>query len=64
MSANIDRRTLKVIARKTLGRAAIDERPISAVYIVHLRRFLSAHPDEQDSFTIDLDNGGEHATLV
>ncbi|KAL5479086.1 hypothetical protein ACEPAI_2374 [Sanghuangporus weigelae] len=56
MTVILDRKTLKNIARKTLGRGENDERPISTIYIAHLKHFLAAYPDEQD-FTIDLDSG-------
>ncbi|KAL5520215.1 hypothetical protein ACEPAG_9428 [Sanghuangporus baumii] len=56
MAVILDRKALRNIARKTLGRGETDERPISTIYTAHLKHFLAAHPDEQD-FTIDLDNG-------
>lgn len=62
MTIALDRKTLRSIARKTLGRREDDERPISTVYTVHLKHFLASHPHEQD-FIIDLDNGSELVDL-
>ncbi|KAL5496134.1 hypothetical protein ACEPAH_3051 [Sanghuangporus vaninii] len=56
MAVILDRKALRNIARKTLGRGENDEQPVSTIYTAHLKHFLAAYPDEQD-FIIDLDNG-------
>ncbi|KLO18694.1 hypothetical protein SCHPADRAFT_106669 [Schizopora paradoxa] len=52
---NGDRHTLRRTAKRTLGRLDSDERPISAVYLAHLRHFLAEFPAE-DNFRIGLDS--------
>lgn len=54
----MDKQALSRTAQKTLGRAEHDQRPISAIYLLHLKHLLTRHPQE-DNFTINLYDGGQ-----
>ena len=55
--APLDRKTVKSVAKKTLGHSENSTSSISLIYLVHLREFLSRHSDETH-FQIALDHGG------
>lgn len=52
-----DRKTVESVARKTLGYFQNGNSPISPIYFIHLREFLSRHFDETH-FRIALDHDG------
>lgn len=55
---SIDRRKLKLVAKKTLGQAQDDDKEISSIYLSHLKHFVTKYPDDTN-FNINLDDGGK-----
>lgn len=56
---NIDRRRLKLVAKKTLGLDQDDDKEISSIYLTHLKHFVTKYPDDT-KFNINLDDGGKY----